>query len=513
MRFGLVTAVAIAVSTPSLADEIGHDALVARLGAGAPNGAGIPLIQVEANESTAGASYKPDPNAAEFAGKAFTLYSGNSAASTHANFVGHSCYGSAGIAGGITAIGCYEAGNWLTAWLRLGAGSSALPLTPPLSAKLINCSWVGSIGNSASDNEALRRSDYAMQRDSSLIIAGLNNGATVAVPALIGCQYNGIAVGLTNGNHSSGSPPAGIDGAGRMKPELVAPGQYTSFATPVVSACAALLHQTANTAPYSANANRKTGVSIKAALLAGATHGAAWSNGAPQSGTTRGITSTPIDPKFGFGTVNIDRAHLILTADEALGQTTAAAAITGASASMVAWDYEAINSTTFERHWRLDVPARASVRVALTWNRNPAASQFTGIAPVLQNNDLKLQRITGGVASPITGDAGISVFDAGNVVSQSAADNIEHLAVENLAPGSYLLSMNRVSTAGYATVGTIAWIIEPDALPGDLNGDGTINGADLGILLSNWGGNGAGDIDGNGTVDGADLGTLLSAWS
>jgi hypothetical protein len=51
------------------------------------------------------------------------------------------------------------------------------------------------------------------------------------------------------------------------------------------------------------------------------------------------------------------------------------------------------------------------------------------------------------------------------------------------------------------------------ALPGDLNGDGQVNGADLGILLANWGTAGAGDLNSDGTVDGADLGALLSNWT
>lgn len=48
--------------------------------------------------------------------------------------------------------------------------------------------------------------------------------------------------------------------------------------------------------------------------------------------------------------------------------------------------------------------------------------------------------------------------------------------------------------------------------PGDLNGDGVVDGADLGIMLGNWGSAGAGDLDGNGVVDGADLGALLGLW-
>ncbi|HMN96955.1 MAG TPA: hypothetical protein PKC43_10700 [Phycisphaerales bacterium] len=46
----------------------------------------------------------------------------------------------------------------------------------------------------------------------------------------------------------------------------------------------------------------------------------------------------------------------------------------------------------------------------------------------------------------------------------------------------------------------------------DLNGDGVVNGADIGLLLGQWGGPGSADLDGNGVVDGADLGLLLGAW-
>lgn len=47
----------------------------------------------------------------------------------------------------------------------------------------------------------------------------------------------------------------------------------------------------------------------------------------------------------------------------------------------------------------------------------------------------------------------------------------------------------------------------------DLNSDGTVDGADLAILLGQWNGVGTGDLDGSGVVDGADLGMLLGAWS
>lgn len=53
----------------------------------------------------------------------------------------------------------------------------------------------------------------------------------------------------------------------------------------------------------------------------------------------------------------------------------------------------------------------------------------------------------------------------------------------------------------------------PECCPADLNCDGVVNGADLGILLGDWGQKGVpGDITGDGPVNGADLGILLGAW-
>ena len=48
---------------------------------------------------------------------------------------------------------------------------------------------------------------------------------------------------------------------------------------------------------------------------------------------------------------------------------------------------------------------------------------------------------------------------------------------------------------------------------GDLNGDGAIDGADLGILLTQWGFvHSSADLNGDGTTDAQDIATLLGAW-
>jgi hypothetical protein len=51
------------------------------------------------------------------------------------------------------------------------------------------------------------------------------------------------------------------------------------------------------------------------------------------------------------------------------------------------------------------------------------------------------------------------------------------------------------------------------AIQSDLNGDGTVDAADLAILLGSWSQPGDADLDGSGTVDAADLAILLGQWT
>ena len=51
--------------------------------------------------------------------------------------------------------------------------------------------------------------------------------------------------------------------------------------------------------------------------------------------------------------------------------------------------------------------------------------------------------------------------------------------------------------------------------PQDLDGDGFVGPADLGVLIANWGCTGLdclGDIDGDGIVGSGDLGLVVAAW-
>lgn len=72
-----------------------------------------------------------------------------------------------------------------------------------------------------------------------------------------------------------------------------------------------------------------------------------------------------------------------------------------------------------------------------------------------------------------------------------------------------LTSMKSASLIGALVLSALTGAAQ--ACPGDLNGDGLVDAADIASLLANWG-TGTGDIDGDGVVDGADLGFLLGSW-
>ena len=514
LRFVALSAVVLAgaCAVSAAADvfsDIRYTDLVARLGANAPTGQSIRIGQVEAPENAAG-SYAPDTLLAEFSGTTFQLMSGTTAgASWHGTEVAKALYGNTlSVAPGVDFVHVWNVNSWLGS-AGLATGSGILPPATPAGVRVHNHSWIGSYGNLALDNEALRRIDFIAHRDSVLFTVGVNNGSGSAPQPLMAYAYNTLAVGMADGNHAAAPTPSGIDGPGRRKPDIVAPGQFTSFATPVVGAASSLLFDAALRVPtINANANANRSITVKAALMAGATHRAGWSNGAPTSGASRGITTTPLDPVYGADLLNIDRAHRIFTAGERAGTSTVQP--TNVLPNL-GWDYIAAppSGSSFYYTFRIFAPVD-EVSVVATWFRQ-IATTFT--SSTVQNFDLRLWRVNNGTLASISGDAGAGVYTSGNVESNSLVDNTEHLFIRNLTAGTYVLELRRVAGTQVAFPVVVAWHMPRTSPAADIDGDGVVGSSDLGILLSQWGGSGSADLDGDGSVNSGDLGMLLSAWS
>lgn len=73
-------------------------------------------------------------------------------------------------------------------------------------------------------------------------------------------------------------------------------------------------------------------------------------------------------------------------------------------------------------------------------------------------------------------------------------------------------SVTRFAVGGQELwIDCLNWTSAP-AIPGDLNGDGVVNGQDLGAVLGAWG-TATGDLNGDGQTNAADLSIVLANWS
>lgn len=496
-------AVALSASRPAMADEVGLDELTARLGTAVPTGSGVSVCQIEAPLGQ-NSNYGPNLARSEYTGKSFTPMSGTMTLSSHADTVGAFLYGiGISIAPGIPAVYNYEASGWINAFLRFN--QSAEPASPPGGSRIQNHSWIANPGVTT-ENQILRRMDFQADRDGTLHVVGLNNGTTNPVPPLLVSGYNAISVGRVDGQHSAGLTPTGIDGSGRMKPEIVAPGDATSWATPVVAAAAALLHEVGGRPPLSLNPNAIDPTVTKAVLMAGAQHQPTWSNQPSASGTTRGEAVRPLDPVYGAGIVNVDRSHRILTGGEQDGSIALPAE---ASLRPAGWDFGEIGPGT-NMHWRMRLTRPTDeLSVVATWRRRPSTN-FT-VAASSPTVRLRLFRVDGTTLVPLTGDGGLPYFASGNVTSTSASDNVQHLYVRGLQPGEYAIQVSRLGTSGAPAPIGVAWF--RPAPGGDINWDGAVDGLDLSVVLSAWGSVvPVADLNGDGAVDGLDLAVILANW-
>jgi hypothetical protein len=370
-----------------------------------------------------GGAYGPDQSLDEFEGKVFIAHNGSPGASGHATFVGQNFYGlDSSLAPGIDDIHLYLTDGWVTSsYLRATSSASTQPLTTPAGLKVFNNSWAGSFGVVGTDQSVLRRADFVTTRDNVLMTCGVPNGG--ANVALMSHMYNGISVGRMVGEHVAGDTLSAYDGPGRMKPEIVAPGGFTSFAAPVISAAAALMIETARTDPgLIGDPDAQRTEVVKAVLLGGAEHRTGWTNNPDTAGPFRGVTDRPLDPVYGVDLLDINASHLVLTG----GRRTGSPSLPPQSTiTPTGWSLPAIEPGG-SRFYRFTLPAEADeISILATWHRRVQLLFFNwSVADI----DLVLWPIgAGGELLSLVGDEGLSHFAGGNIVSESGVDNVEHL--------------------------------------------------------------------------------------
>lgn len=368
-----------------------------------PIGRGIRAAHVEGEPGL----YTPRISSPKYDGIRIRAMSGPSRELAHTSITAGLIYGRGGLAPGIRDVQFWASHHWLLAYLHAG-----LPLPPVQDdRRLFNHSWIGP--NSLAASDILRRLDYLADVADKIFVVGVNNGAGSAVPALLASAYNVISVGQYDGASSGGYTT--VEGPGRCKPDLVAPGALTSYATPAVTAAVAGLLEAADKM-QSPDAGRAE--VIRAVLLAGAQKPPQWQ---PQPGK-------PLDQHFGAGRLRVDFSHRILRAGPVTrdGKSTADG-----------WVFAALEpDTSFQQ--AIEVPrGAAELSVVLTWNRRVDGRLVCDLVTGRSrwNDEARLADFDLEVRA--------SARDAVVGESSSAIDNVEHVYLKAPSPGAYQLRVLR----------------------------------------------------------------------
>lgn len=450
-------------------DEVGYTRLVQEMGALTPKGDGLGVAQIEGPTGSTnnyapypGLSGQAVPGAFGLSGKVFTIKSAdNVAESYHASDVARNICGTgseggrSGLAYGLTEMDNWEVNDWLdTGFLTPTIGA---PRTETRVAQ--NHSWIyeHSAGLESTLTDYLRRVDFAVQRDGYLCVCGVNNVDTTEVPVLLATAYNVISVGRSVGGHSHGFTRLEYDGAGRIKPEIVAPLDFSSFSTAVVTGAGTVLRGAATTV------NGRKPETIKAILLAGATKEEfpSWAK----------TTTRPLDMVYGAGELNIYNSYKILAGAEQPSGSASPVASQG-------WDYGSVTAGG-NVDYLLEVPAGwvgGELSAVLTWHRQITDSApgpaFNPSASVADLN-LALYRLPGSPGTSVDSSA-------------STVDNLEHVWKKNLCAGTYRLRVSGVNAASYGLAWRLSIVPPPVNLSSTITSGGstltlTFTGLDSGV--------------------------------
>ncbi len=180
-----------------------------------------------------------------------------------------------------------------------------------------------------------------------------------------------------------------------------------------------------------------------------------------------------------------------ITGNGAVGGAVGAADIDGGQTTLTSPVFDAtVVDTPYISYWRW-------------YSNNAGAAPNEDSMPVEISNNGGTTWVSLEVVSENAGAWVQKNFRIADVLAPTSAMRIRFRASDVLSGSVVEAGVDDVKLYGYDCTA---------ARPADLNGDGTVDGADLGILLGNWGNSGAGDIDGNSQVDGADLGALVADW-
>jgi hypothetical protein len=386
-------------------------------------GAGVAVAQPEANYSSSASDVfevSPFYSGVDQPASLFTYISDLGMASgfpnavgtesAHADLVAANFYGAtSGVAPGVSSVDSYLADTFVNNYIAT--------LTP-IRAQVVNQSFIDN--DTPANLQALNDAyDNYVAKFGTIIVSAVGNGGSVNSPAT---AYNVIGVGDDDGASS-----VGPTSDGRSKPDITAPGGETSFSTPYVSGAAALLVQAGQQGYGGASAPTEAAAidprTIKALLLNGAVKPAGWTH----------TPTTPLDPHYGAGVLNIYDSFLQLQAGEHSASSTSATPTVGGAHPAVAggnitslsgWNLSSLTSSSSADAYDNYVfalpagPPTYSLTSTLVWERPEDAADSNPI----NNFYLYLYNMTTSVLAPID-------------LSDSTVDNVQQLDDLNLTPG------------------------------------------------------------------------------
>ncbi|MGI9429089.1 MAG: hypothetical protein ACR2NM_10550 [Bythopirellula sp.] len=497
-------------------EDIGYNKLADVLGDSLPDGSGVSFSLVEAQQGPNG-PYFPDTANSLFGAEtdplgsavSFTDGSGgqNKGTSSHSNSQAQVIIGNtSSVAPAANQVTVYEANHYLNSVLNVNSGGNT---NPPRAQdfRVQNFSWIGTFVDATDgdpvpttaelnlDRESLRRFDYVIDTNNVTALVGLNNNLA-AIPHLLAHSYNSIAVGRSDGNHSSGLTHLSDYGPGRSKPDIVSPRPTSSSATSTASSSAIFLHSSATVLGTDAAESQ----TMKAILMAGASKEPfpTWSQ------IDAGSVWHPLDDTYGAGELSLYDSYLITLGGQAVGTTT-----TPTPVASHGWDFQNVQpGTGNELLYDFVIPGGSTAEelsIVLAWNAEFLSPpiDFNSADPTVADLNLEIVDSTG---MTVDFDINDSIVEG---LSDSDVDNVEHLYLADLAAGTYTL---KVSSDDLASDFGLAWRTTTrfDSVSADFDEDGDTDGADfLAWQLGNGTLLGAvhadGDADGDGDVDEDDL--------
>jgi hypothetical protein len=396
------------------------------------NGAGVRVAQVEADDTSSG-EFEVNPGWPQQPGALFEYYSSSGSAtsfpntvgteSAHADYVAQYFYGLAagaiGVATNVAHVDNYEASDFASTVSILGNYVVNLPPSN-INDPVVNQSFIFG-GTTVSQEESIDTAydNYAAEYN-TLFVSGVGDGGGVNPPATC---YNGLGAGAYGGSTSTGPTPDN----GRAKPDLVAPTQNTSLATPVIAGAAALLIQAGLRGDGGGStAAAASPITLKALLLNGAIKPGDWTNASP----------SPLDPRYGAGILNVFNSYKQMTGGRH-GYSVAASVSTGSAhpptgvvaavGALSGWDYDTNSSS----------PASDGVNhYFFNVTNGNAAATFTATATLVWNRQQNQTAIN--VLKLFLYNTASSNLIASSL---STVDNVQHLWVPRLPAGQYDLQV------------------------------------------------------------------------